>query len=87
MVAPFVLMKAFPDNPAISDNDAAHSGIWAGQTHAFACEHQRVLHEASVVFVHDLIEKGICVRFGVEGHQVVDLFARADKANRQAQFA
>ena len=50
-------------------------------------ELEGVLHEANVVFVHDLIEKGIRVGFGVEGHQVVDLLAGADKTNRQAKFA
>src|SRR5205807_9968631 len=42
---------------------------------------------SSDLFVHDLFEKGIRVRFGVERHQVVDLFAGADEANGQAEFA
>src|SRR5690348_8223615 len=80
-------MKAFADDLAVADDNAAHGRIGAGQANAFAREGQRVLHEANVVFVHGLIEKGIRVRLGVKGNQIVDLFAGADKANRQAQLA
>src|SRR5215831_1354899 len=79
-------MKTFAYDLAVVDDHAADCRIRAGQADASACQGQRVLHETNVVFVHDLVEKGIRVRFGVEGNQIVDLLAGADKANRQAQL-
>jgi len=45
------------------------------------------LHEANGVCVHGSVEEGIGVGFRVEGNHVVDLLARANEADRQAQFA
>src|SRR5258707_87510 len=87
VIAPIVLMKAFADNFAVADDHAADQRIWAGESNSFACQRKRVLQEANVVFVHGLVEEGINVGFGVEGNEVVNLFAGADEANRQAKLA
>ena len=80
-------MKAFADDLTFAHDDAAHHWIGTGQAGAFAGQGQRVLHEADGVCVHGSVEKRIRVGFGVEGNHVVNLFAGADEANRQAQFA
>jgi hypothetical protein len=56
--------------------------IWASQADALARQGLRVFHETNVVCVHESVEKGIDVGFGVEGDQVVDLFAGAHEADR-----
>jgi len=87
VVSPFVLMKAFADNLALAHDDATHHRIGAGEAGAFAGQRQRVFHEANGVRVHGLIEKRVGVSFRVEGNHVIDLLARADKANGQSQLA
>ena len=82
MIAFVVLMKSFADNLPIANNDAANGGVGAGETDALARKVQRTLHEAYVMFVHQLIEERRCVGFRVERDHVVDLFTGADKANR-----
>ena len=87
MIAFVVLMKSFADNLSIANNDAANGGVGTGETDALARKVQRTLHEANVMFVHQLIEKGSSVGFRVERDHVVDLFAGADKANGQTKLA
>src|ERR1700740_183489 len=87
MIEFVVLMKTFPDDLSIVNNDAADGGIGAGETDALTREVQRMLHETNVMFAHQLIEKVRCVGFRVERNHVVDLFAGADKANGQTKLA
>ncbi len=87
MVAPFVLVKAFTYDFAVADDHAAYVRIRTGKADAFARQSKRVLHEADVVCVHESVEERVDVGFGVEGHEVVDLFAGAHEADGQRQFA
>src|SRR5258707_3948333 len=80
-------MKSFADNLTVVNNDAADSGIGTSEADALARKFQRTLHEANVMFVHQLIEKRRCVGFRVERNHVVDLFAGADETNGQSEFA
>src|SRR5260370_34995772 len=80
-------MKSFADNLTVVNNDAADSGIGTSEPDAFARKFQRTLHEANVMFVHQLVEKRRCVGFRVERNHVVDLFASADETNGQSEFA
>src|SRR5213080_2472021 len=57
VVSPFILMKAFADDSAVTHNDASNGRIRAGQSDALVRQLERVLHKVDVVFVHDLIEK------------------------------
>ena len=70
-----------------ADDYATDGGIGTGQANAITRKFQRTLHEADVMLVHELIEKGSRVRFGVEGNHIVNLFAGADEADRQPEFA
>jgi hypothetical protein len=84
VVTPIVLVKSFSNDFSLADDHTANHGIWTCEATPLARKRQGVLHEANGVFVHDLIEKGVCVRFRVEGNQVVNLFAGAYKADRQS---
>src|SRR5579859_4058564 len=65
----------------------------AGLPQAWTSARQRVGKSGSraaalhIIRVRGLIEERIGVGFGVEGNHVVDLFAGADEANGQAEFA
>ena len=87
VVAPAKLMETFADDVARVDDDTADSRIRAGEADAVAREFQRTLHEADVVIVHSLVEKGGSVGFGIERDHVIELFAGAHKTDRQAEFA
>src|SRR5204863_2414647 len=90
VIPPIVLMKAFTDNlsavNSIADDDAADGGIWAREAHAFARKLERALHEANVMLVHQLVEQGSSVGFGVKRNHIVNFLAGADKANRQSKL-
>src|SRR5207245_11151881 len=91
VIAPIVLMKPFTDNlsavNSIADDDAADGGIWAREAHAFARKLERAFDEANVMLVHQLVEQGSSVGFGVERNHIVNLFAGANKTNRQSKLA
>ena len=80
-------VKAFTDDGAIFDEDAADWGIGTGQANGLAGEAERMFHEVLIVGIHGLVEQRIGVGLGVEGNEVVDLFAGADKTDGEAEFA
>jgi hypothetical protein len=80
-------METLTGDLAVANDDAANRRIGTRQADSFAGQGQRVFHKTNVVRVHGLVEKGICVGFGVERHQVVDLLPGADEANGEAEFA
>ena len=86
VMAPVILVETFTDNPPavdrIANNDTAYGWVRTREANPLARQFQRPLHEADVMLVHQLIEKGSSVGFGVKRNHVVDLFACADKANR-----
>ena len=49
VISILVLMKSLADDFAVAHNDAADRGVRARETHAFAREVERVVHEANVV--------------------------------------
>jgi hypothetical protein len=54
MIETIVFMKALTHNRAISHDDRAHRGIWAGQPDTSACQVERMLHEVQIVIVHGI---------------------------------
>src|SRR5258707_10595879 len=84
-------MKAFANDLRFmifsADDYAADGWIGAGQANAITRKFQCALHEANVMLIHELVEEGSRVRFGVEGNHIVNLFAGADEADRQPEFA
>ena len=55
------------------------------QSRSIARKFQRPFHPRVVVTVM-LVEERINVGLGIKRHQIVDLFTRADEANRQIQL-
>ena len=70
-----------------ADDYATDGRIGTGQANTVARKLQRALHEANVMLIHELIEKGSGVSLSIEGNHVVNLFADADKADGKSEFA